>query len=535
MKFGSVSLDAANGAVLAHAVSAGERTWRKATVLSAEDVEAMRAAGLSEVVAAVLEPGDLDENAAAALIAEALRAPGIDIRRAATGRVNIHALVPGVLVVNRPAVDAVNIVDPSITLATLPEFSTVRAGQMLATVKIIPFAVPEELARRAVEKASGTPTFSLHPFRALRVGLVQTTLPSLKAAILDKTARLTAQRLDLSGSLITREMRPPHDREALSTSIARLAEDNDLVIVFGASAVADLLDVIPGAIVAAGGEVLRVGMPVDPGNLLVLGTVAGKTVVGAPGCARSPKLNGFDWVLDRLLAGLEIESDDIARMGVGGLLLEIDSRPQPREPRPRPVPVVDAVLLAAGRGQRMGGPNKLLALFSGKPLVRHVADVLAGSRVRATCAVVGHQAVRVEAALQGSGVRVVDNADYATGLSSSLKAGVRDLRPDAEGALVMLGDMPGVTAADIDLLVAAFVNAGGNVVVRATSHGKRGNPVILPRALFPLVATIEGDTGARHIVEASELPVIDVEIGAGAGIDVDTPEAMARAGGVLAD
>ncbi len=109
-----------------------------------------------------------------------------------------------------------------------------------------------------------------------------------------------------------------------------------MVIVFGASALCDFDDVIPAAIRAAGGEVLRAGMPVDPGNLLVLGRLGETPVIGAPGCARSPKENGFDWVLDRLIAGLDVTSDDIAGMGVGGLLMEIPTRPQPREMPPPP-------------------------------------------------------------------------------------------------------------------------------------------------------------------------------------------------------
>ena len=124
-------------------------------------------------------------------------------------------------------------------------------------------------------------------------------------------------------------MRP----EAVADAIKDLLAASDMAIVFGASAMCDFDDVIPAAIRAAGGEVIRAGMPVDPGNLMVLGRIGGKTVIGAPGCARSPKENGFDWVLDRLLAGIDVTGRDIAGMGVGGLLMEIASRPQPRELR----------------------------------------------------------------------------------------------------------------------------------------------------------------------------------------------------------
>ena len=152
MKFGRISVDEAEGAILAHSVAVEGRSWRKATVLGADDVAAMKAAGLNEVIAAVLEPGDVDENVAATQIADGLAAPGIEVRRAATGRVNLHAEKAGLLVVDRAAVDAINAIDPAITIATLPEFAPVSAGQMLATVKIIPFAVAGTLVERAAEK-----------------------------------------------------------------------------------------------------------------------------------------------------------------------------------------------------------------------------------------------------------------------------------------------------------------------------------------------------------------------------------------------
>lgn len=534
MRFGPISVADADGAILAHTVGAGDRTWRKGTTLSGEDVAAMARAGLETIVAVMMEPGDIDENEAAALIASALHSPGLDIRHAATGRVNIHALDAGVFLADRAGVDAINAVDSAITLATLPDFTTVAAGQMLATVKIVPFAVAGALARRAAGIAAGAGAIGLRLFQPRRVGLAQTVLPSLKGSVLDKTARLTAERLARSGSIVTSELRVPHDETSVAHAVAELARENDMVIVFGASAVCDAKDVIPAAIGLAGGKVTRVGMPVDPGNLLVVGDVGGKAVIGAPGCARSPRPNGFDWVLDRMLAGLEVGDREIAAMGVGGLLLEIESRPQPREPRTPGANAVYAVLLAAGRGERMGGPNKLLADFTGKPLVRHALDALAASRVRATVAVVGHERERMEAALRGSGARIVENSDYATGLASSLKAGVDALPPDAAGALIALADMPGVRTHDIDSLVDAFLRAQGNAIVRATHLGKRGNPVILPRALFGAVATLIGDVGARHLVETSELEVVDIEIGVGARLDVDTPESRDTASTVLA-
>ncbi|MDP3898582.1 MAG: molybdopterin-binding/glycosyltransferase family 2 protein [Mesorhizobium sp.] len=537
MKFGPIPVEQAAGAILAHATSAGSLRLRKSHRLTEADVAALLGAGIREIIAAVPAPGDLDENAAASAIASALRTRHVAAKPAATGRVNLHATAGGVFTVDKALIDAINAIDPAVTIATLAQHAAVTEGQMVATVKIIPFAVPKSVMDQVLALASGIDAFAVHPFRAMRVALIQTVLASLKESVLDKTARVTEARLARSGSRIAQERRVPHDAAAVASEISDMIGESDMVILFGASAMSDPEDVIPAAIRAAGGKIIRAGMPVDPGNLLVLGTLDGKPVLGAPGCARSPKENGFDWVLDRLMAGLAVTDGDIAGMGVGGLLMEIPTRPQPREEisRSRAAPEVHAVLLAAGRSSRMGGPNKLLAEFDRVPLVRRTAERVLGSRARSVTVVTGHQGDRVEAALSGLRVTFADNPDYASGLASSLKAGVAALPAAAAGAMIVLGDMPGVAAADLARLIGAFERAGGSAIVRATHDGKRGNPVILPRAVFADIAAIQGDTGARHIVEASAIEVIDVEIGKAASVDVDTPDAMREAGGVLQD
>lgn len=536
MKFGSIPVGEATGAVLAHATTAGERRFRKAHVLGAEDIAALKAAGLTEVVVAVLEPGDLGEDAAAEAIAASMRHRHVEAKPAATGRVNLHALEAGVFTVDAALVDAINAIDPSITVATLAQHATVEEGQMVATVKIIPFAVAGQLVTKVTDLCATREIFAVNPFAPKRVGVIQTVLPSVKSSVLDKTARLTEQRLARSGSRLVAERRTAHETAEVAEAAKALARDNDMVVIFGASALADFDDVIPAAIRAAGGTVVRAGMPVDPGNLLVFGHIGKTAVIGAPGCARSPKENGFDWVLDRLMAGLEVTAADIGGMGVGGLLMEIPSRPQPREaPAVPPAPKVHAVLLAAGRSSRMGGPNKLMALFQGKPLVRLTVERVLASRAAGTVVVTGHQAGRIREALSGLDISVVNNADFASGLAGSLKAGIAALPESAAGALIVLGDMPELLATDLDRLISAFERAEGRAVVRATHDGRRGNPVILPRALFAAVAHLEGDTGARHLVESAGADVVDVEIGAGASVDVDTPDALEGAGGVLQD
>lgn len=537
MKFGPVPLEKAEGAILAHSMVIGDRRFRKARVLTAGDIDAIRSAGLEHIIVAVLAEDDVEENVAAERLASGLSFTGIEAKPAATGRVNLHATVSGVFTVDKQLIDSINMVDPDITIATMPPFAPMMEGQMVATIKIIPFAVSENVLERALELGRGREAFRMHPYKPFRVGVVQTMLPSIKRSVLDKTLQVTEERLGRTGSTISGELRTPHTAPDVARAIEQLAGDSDMVLVFGASAMSDPdEDVIPAAIHASGGIVHRSGMPVDPGNLFVLGERQGKPVLGAPGCARSPKLNGFDWVLDRLMTGIPVTKEDIAGMGVGGLLMEIPTRPQPRElASAREVLKVPVVLLAAGRSSRMGGPNKLLALFGGKPLVRLSAERALASKAHGVIVVTGHQGDRVENALAGLKVTFAENPHFSEGLSTSLKVGTSALADDAAGALVVLGDMPGVSSTDLDRLIDAFRASGGRSVVRASHDGRRGNPVLLPRSLFDAVSHLEGDTGARHLVEAEGLDVIDVEIGAGAFVDVDTREALADAGGVLQD
>jgi len=194
-------------------------------------------------------------------------------------------------------------------------------------------------------------------------------------------------------------------------------------------------------------------------------------------------------------------------------------------------PAVVIVLLAAGMARRMGSSrnHKLLAQFDGVPMVRRSAQRAVESDAVSVVVVVGHRQADIRAALTNLPVTIVENPHYASGMASSLATGIA--AAGGAGVLVMLSDMPEITTDHLNSLIVAFCRADGRSIVRAISHGKPGNPVILPQSLHKDIGQLKGDVGARDLILSSGLQVIDVEIGMAAELDVDTPEAIKAAGG----
>ena len=530
MKFGSFPIEEARGSVAVHSIRKDKLVLKKGTIIGDREIDALLAANITEIVVAKLEPGDVGENQAATELAAAAQGEHVRIDDAFTGRANLFAEKAGVLVVNRPAIDRLNVIDEAITFATLPAFSMVAENQMIATAKIIPFAVRSTSHGAALAAATAAGKLvSVSPYRIKKVGVISTRLPGLAEKVIEKTLKVTRGRLAPTGAEIVAEQRIDHDSAKLSRAImATLDAGAELVLVFGASAIADRRDVIPAAIENAGGRIEHFGMPVDPGNLMLIGDVGGKPVLGAPGCARSPKENGFDWVLARLLAGLQVKREEIAGMGVGGLLMEIVTRPQPREEIVAEAKKnVAAIVLAAGQSRRMEGKNKLLEDFHGLPLVRRAVEAALASRASPVIVVTGNNADAIRKALAGLDVRFVNNSDYADGLSSSLKAGIRAVPEESAAAVICLGDMPRVSSALIDKLIAGFAPERGAMIVAPVRDKQRGNPILWARRFFPELLKLEGDMGARKLANFYDEGLLEVPVNDDdAFADIDTPQAL---------
>lgn len=331
MRFGPVPLPQAQGAILAHSVALPDGRLRKGCILGPAEFARLQTAGLTEVTVACLDPGDVPEDTAAQRLAAALvpdpAAAGLAPSQAFTGRVNLNATIPGILSLDAQAICALNRVHPAITLATLLPLTRVAPGHLAGTVKIITYAVPEPALAQACQLARAA--LKVLPVQHRTASLILTEVPDLDPRLAAKGRRAVETRLTNLGITLADCVTVPHQTGAVATALA--AAKGALLLILTGSATSDLHDVAPEAVRHAGGQVLRFGMPVDPGNLLFLGNLGERPVIGLPGCARSPALNGADWVLERLACGLRLTDDDIAAMGVGGLLKEIPLRGRLRE------------------------------------------------------------------------------------------------------------------------------------------------------------------------------------------------------------
>lgn len=523
MKFDRVRTTDAKGHILAHSQTYHGVRFAKGRVLTDADINELQTLGVTEVTVAQLSDTDVEENTAAATLALPLASEHIRQTEPFSGRVNLIAKTGGILRVNAAHIAAFNAVDEAITIATLPDYARVHEGTLLATIKIIPYAAAEPHVAAALKTLSKS-TLTLHPLKLKTADLILTQTPNFKPSLLTKGEEAVRSRTTALGIELQTIQTVTHTTEAVTAALQNTTAD--ITLILGASATSDRADVAPAALIAAGGTLTRFGMPVDPGNLLFLGTLGNKPIVGLPGCARSPALNGADWVLERLCAGLSVTSTAIAAMGVGGLLKEVPARPQPRRAAAKPTGKPHILLLAAGKSSRMRGENKLLREIDGEPLVVRTAKRLSASKAGGMTIVINPETAGLAKVIAGQGDQIIEAADANTGLAASLRAGINALPASASAVVIALTDMPDVTAADIDALIDAYDPANSALIVAPTApNGKRGNPVLFDRRYFEPLSSLTGDTGAKALIEAETANLRLVPCSNAVLIDLDTPEA----------
>ena len=535
MIFGEFPLADCEGLLLAHSLRLPDRVMKKGRRLTAADCGALAAAGIESVHGARLDAGDVDENAAAGALAAALTVPGIAARAPHAGRCNLYATGRGLLTVDAAIVDRINRIDEAVTVATLPPLSAVRAGAVVATVKVIPLAVGRSLLDAGVAEAGRGTALGLRPFAAQRAALIVTEQPGDPQRNYVAAVTSSRRRLEDLGSHLGLVQRCAHSREAVTAALIEAgAAGCSLILIAGSTVPKDRADTVPAAIVAAGGEILHFGMPVEPGNMLLLARLGAVPVIVLPGCARSRRSNGLDWVLQRMLAGLPMGAGQIMAMGVGGLIrspLDAGEDEPPVAPEPARVPEgrrVAALVLAAGSGSRMGGANKLLQPVGGIAMVRRVANAALASRCVSVRVVTGFAAEELRASLAGLDLDFTHNPEHASGMASSLRRGLVALADDVDAVVVLLADMPCIDGRHIDRLIDAFDPDQAKIVVPMKA-GRRGNPILWPRAFFDEMRAVSGDVGARDLLQrhVGRIEAVDFDDDA-IFADVDTPAALSQ-------
>jgi molybdenum cofactor cytidylyltransferase len=540
MHFDRFHCDAAEGVILAHTIRTPRETFKKGRMLSASDLSELRKNGIEEVAGVRLEADDVDENQAALELAQALAGPQLEFGKPVAGRCNLYAKLDGLAQIAPEVIDRINLCDTGILIATLSVNAECVQQQAVASIKVIPFALSRDQLDVVLALASASaPAVGLLPFQPHSVALILTETPGLKESVLKSTSRVTTERVTAMGGQILFEARCRHTVQALSSAISSALEKQpDMLLICGSSITVDPADIVPSAIISCGGVVDHFGMPVEPGNMLLLAHIGACQVINMPGCSRSPKLNGLDWVLQRMAAGQDIGKAEILSMGVGGLVKDISHRMRMREQgdlldNVQSPQRVAAIVLGAGRSSRMGEANKLLLTIGGIPIVQRVVDAALKADLCAVTVVTGHQFEEVQNMLGGRSVNFVHNSNYRDGISASLKLGLSSLPPDIDGVMILLADMPLITATHINELIAEFNPALERDIVAPIREGRLGNPVIWSARYIPDMMRLGGDRGARPLLEEFAANVWEVPMGDDAVfLDVDTPAALDEANAV---
>ena len=543
MKFGEKPISECVGDLLVHSIKTPDGKLSKGTKLSITHIETLRLIGAKLLLVASLEEDDVEENLAASMLSNTFLKSGFKLSVPATGRVNFIADALSIVRLDVEKIKSLNEIDEAITFATIMPDQLVTAGQIIATLKIIPYAVSKSSIDAALSVISNSDIVSCHTIVSRKFSLIQTSFEDTKPSIISATEDVTRTRLSrLNCPLIDSQLTDHTASKVHNALIRARAQGAEAFLLCGASAIADRLDILPEALRMVGGEVIHLGLPVDPGNLSMVGEWDGMLVLGMPGCARSPKLNGLDWLLQKALAGIKLDKSELSGMAVGGLLADIASRPLPRKlihKNTAKHQKTAGILLAAGSSRRMGAQNKLLLpIDNGLSMIRWIAQTYLDTNIDTLIVVTGFQHEAIRKALLGLNVEFVHNHDYQTGQASSVARGIESLSEQYDCALIGLADMPFITSDLINRLIKSH-DLLPKPEVRITMpiiDGRRANPVIWGRAFFDELQAISGDEGGRQILAAYLSAVNGVSWDkTQIAEDIDLPEDIQKLSGVSQD
>ncbi len=324
MRLVNLPIEDAAGAILVHNVvgTDGRKALSKGRLVRAEDIDTLRALKLDTVYVAVLEPGDVREDDAAARLSRLVAGNGIDLSKPSTGRVNFYATERGFLRVESELLRKINGLR-GVTLATIPPYAPVAPKKMVATLKTIGLALPETTLREAenIIRENGA-VFSLTAVKNQKVAIILTGSENGRARVREIFAPPIRARVEELGAQVTTEQFVAEQEEAIANAIkSALDIGAQMIILAGETSIMDAQDITPRGIERAGGTIELYGAPVEPGNLLLLAYRGAVPVMGAPGCVKSRETNVVDLILPRLLVGEHVSRADVIDLAAGGLLV----------------------------------------------------------------------------------------------------------------------------------------------------------------------------------------------------------------------
>ena len=330
MFFGEVKTESSLGGILSSSIEIYKDKNKikisKGTVINKILVDLLLLNNVENVKCAKLDDDEVDENTTVHKISKniiTLKNSNIKIQEPKNGRCNLISSVDGMIVFQPNQLFSINSVTNDIGIASLKAFSKVKKNQVVASIKAIPFGIKQKHIQNIINISQNC--LKILPFQKKNIHLIQTTNQNTRTKILEKTLEITKDRLSSCGIDKIVEKKCSHEIKSISLQLKKsINEKADIILIFGTSAICDINDVIPQSIKNINGRILRLGMPVEPGNLILLADIEIPkkhiSVIGMPGCARSKKENGVDWILWRKLCDLNISSEDINHMGNGGLL-----------------------------------------------------------------------------------------------------------------------------------------------------------------------------------------------------------------------
>ncbi|MGX7092234.1 molybdopterin-binding protein [Hutsoniella sourekii] len=295
------------------------REFKRGHLIQEADIPRLKDIGKDHVFVGELEPGQVHEEDAAKALAEWVTGPNIEAGPPSEGKIALKSQVDGLFVLDRESLDAINSVG-DYTLATRWNLSPVQAGDTLVGLRIVPLLTEQDQVDRAVAIAqAGQPVFQVVSYQTLKIGVIITGSEVYHGRIQDRFEPVLRDKFSDFPTEILGFTKCPDDLDHISQALeAYLSQDADLVILTGGMSV-DPDDLTPTAIRQSGAQVISQGVPVQPGNMLMLAQLGSSYLLGLPGASIHAPVTSFDTLLPRFYAKYPITKADLIALGEGGL------------------------------------------------------------------------------------------------------------------------------------------------------------------------------------------------------------------------